>query len=249
MAEDASAKPPSNVKLTVVAVCGLAILCALGSWQVYRLNWKNEFIRLIDQSIAADPVSLADVEAGIEHGFDVDWLRARASGTFRHDLERHVYALRDGRIGWNIVTPFETAGGLTVWVDRGFVPDNLKDAAQRPNPAPKSQITVTGLIRISKPGKTLFGPDNEPDRNRWYWWDLMAMTNSTGQALTSRVLPAFLEAQSEEPPAADPKPQPAERSGASLTNRHLQYALTWYGLALVLLVVYVAFVRSRRSGA
>lgn len=211
---------------------GMTILVALGVWQLQRLVWKRDLIARIETGLNANPVTLGDVEAGIEYGYDVDWLRVRAKGHFRHDLERHLYMTRDGGVGWQVATPLETAEGLSIWVDRGFVADAVKDAARRPQGQVEGEVEVVGLIRVRDATPDLFTPDNERDRNIWYWWDLQAMTASASPPVAGAVMPVMLETSGEAPPGG--WPQPWNRRSVTLPNNHLQYALTWFALALCL---------------
>lgn len=229
--------------LTLFAALCLAVLTGLGLWQLDRLEWKTRLIKTIETGLSANPVALTDVEAGIEHGLDVDWLRARATGRFRHDQERHIYSLRGGKAGYQVATPLETAEGLTVWVDRGFVPEALKDPATRPQGQVGGVVEVTGLIRVREGERGWFTPPNDAERNVWITWDLAAMSAAAEPPLSGAVLAVALEAQGAAPPGGHPIPW--DRSTIELPNRHLEYAITWFGLALCLAGVYIAVLVSR----
>ncbi|MDH3742111.1 MAG: SURF1 family protein, partial [Hyphomicrobiales bacterium] len=82
-----------NRMLLIFSTLAVLVMLALGTWQVQRLQWKNDLIEKRRLALGSNPVTLFDIEAGIEHGFDVDWLKTTATGKFRHDLERHVYHL------------------------------------------------------------------------------------------------------------------------------------------------------------
>ena len=120
-----------NRLLLVSTVVAFAILVTLGTWQLQRLNWKLDLVEKRQQALTSDPIKLSDIDAGIEHGYDVDWFKVQAVGSYRHDLERHVYHLRNGKIGWRIITPFVVPGQFVMLVDRGFVPDERKHQDQR----------------------------------------------------------------------------------------------------------------------
>ena len=240
---------------TTVAVL---IMLALGTWQVQRLQWKNNLIEQRKDALKSNPVTLADIEAGIEHGFDVDWLKTRATGHFRHDQERHVYHLRKGKIGWRVITPFVIPGSMVVMVDRGFVHDAKKDANTRPGSQTVGAtvddlITITGYARLDTGSAGPFTPDNEPDANRWYSIDLIAMAGTMPDNLGfvepdqyAALIPVFIQLEPDSAPkqGALPIVDPVD---VKLTNNHLQYAITWYALAVVLVVVSFLFHRSRTS--
>jgi Uncharacterized conserved protein len=139
------------------------------------------------------------------------------------------------------VTPLMLEDGKTaVLVDRGWVPiDRQAPDSRRAGQGP-GQVPVAGIARQpAKPGA--FTPDNRPDQNRWYWPDLTAMAAHAGLL---QVAPLLLEAG----PAANPGGLPVGgQNYINLPNNHLQYAITWYSLAAVLVVIYL--VSRRRGGA
>jgi surfeit locus 1 family protein len=127
-------------------------------------------------------------------------------------------------------------------VDRGFVPDELKDPATRASGQIEDVVTVTGIVRGSD-RQTLFTPDNEPKANRWFWRDLPAMTRAMFPHGTIEVAPLFLEAEKSPVPGGWPE---GGQTRLDIPNNHLQYAITWFLLAAALLVIYGLYVRSLR---
>ena len=111
-------------------------LLALGTWQVQRLHWKEELLATIEARTHSAPVPLAEIEARYKSTGDVDYTPVTAAGTFHHGGERHFLATWKGRSGFFVYTPLELAAapGDTrfVFVNRGFVPYDLKDASKRP---------------------------------------------------------------------------------------------------------------------
>jgi surfeit locus 1 family protein len=125
-----------------------------------------------------------------------------------------------------------------VLVDRGFVPDELKDPSARPQGQIENVTSVTGIVRVpDKQG--LFTPDNEPKANRWFWRDWPAMTRALFPAGTIGIAPFFLEADDTPIPGGWPK---GGQTRLDIPNDHLQYAITWFLLAAGLLVIYVFYV-------
>ena len=250
----AQEKPRALWPFMVFAGSALIVLAGLGIWQLYRLQWKLDLIKTMTSSLAAKPVSLADVEAGIEHGYDVRWLRVRATGHFRHDLERYIYTLHKGKTGWRVYTPFIDPGKTVIFVDRGFVPDAKRRRTTRPEPPSASTpVTITGVIRTNPFPQTMFTPDNEPAANRWYWVDLMAMFkglppklgfSAGGAAPLSASVVLQLEPGGEKKAGKWPLITPVN---VNLVNNHLQYALTWFALALIFLVMTVIFLKRHKS--
>jgi len=246
---------------TLLALAGLAVLIGLGTWQLERRRWKEDLLGKIAERAHAEPVSLAalleqakgslprhqSAGKGLVVTFltigDVDYLHVAVTGRFHHDKERYLYAPGPSGLGWHVYTPLEMASGSAVWINRGFVPDERKAPQTRLEGQPAGEVEVRGLIRHPAV-KALFAPGNDPARNLWYWPDLAGLTASAFEGpQAGSVLPFVIEADARpEPPGGLPK---GGVTRLSLPNRHLEYALTWYGLALTLAGVYLAFAVSR----
>ena len=221
----------------------LAILLTLGTWQVERLHWKEGLLADIAERRAAAPVSLAEIEQRAAAGDDIEYRRIALSGTFDHTKERHFFATFEGRTGFYIYTPLMLADDRIIFVNRGFVPYEMKEPATRAEGEVAGEQTITGYARAKLPGKpSMLVPDNDLSKNIFYWKDLDAMAASTG--LTD-VIPFFVDADAS---VANPGGWP--KGGVTqfaLPNNHLQYAATWYGLAAALLaVVFAMWWRSRK---
>jgi surfeit locus 1 family protein len=231
--------------LSACSAAALAVLIGLGLWQLQRLQWKEGLIAQIEARVKAEPVLLKEAVAQARAGEDVSYLRVRVEGRFDNAKERYLFAVSDGTPGWHVVTPLETPEGEVVLVDRGFVPDALKDPAARPQGELSDAVTVTALAR---PPETqgLFVPDNEIEQNRWFWRDLKAMTRSMFGDGAKDVAPFFLEAERSDVPGGWPR---GGETRLDLPNNHLQYAITWFLLALCLVVIYVLYVRTRLRSA
>lgn len=221
----------------------MVILLSLGTWQVQRLYWKEALIAEIETRRTAVPMEIADVEAKVAVGEDVDYWAMRASGRFLHDKERHFLATYDGQAGFYVYTPLQLADGRYLFVNRGFVPYSDKAQQTRTAGLVEGEQQVTGLARArlyAKPGSLV--PDNDPITNIFYWKDLGAMA-ATVDLPSENVLPFFLDADATPVPGGLPKGGVTQ---IDLPNNHLQYAVTWYGLALALAgVAIAAFVRRR----
>jgi surfeit locus 1 family protein len=212
----------------------LAVLIALGTWQVQRLYWKEALLAAIEQRSTAPPVDLQVIEESLAAGKPIDYQAALASGRFLNDKERHFFATFEGQSGYYVYTPLELADGRLLFVNRGFVPYDRKEPSTRPQSLVEGQQTITGLARARLEEKPSFMvPDNDEAANIFYWKDLDRMAASAGLP-ADLVLPFFLDAD------ATPVEGGLPRGGVTvinLPNSHLQYAITWYGLALALLGV------------
>ena len=222
----------------------LAVLVSLGTWQVQRLHWKQDLLASIEQRSQAEPVDLAGIEAALAAGESVDYQAARASGTFLHDKERHFFATFQGQSGFYVYTPLELTDGRILFVNRGFVPYDRKEASTRPESLVEGQQQITGLARSRLAEKPSFMvPENDEAGNVFYWKDLDRMTASVDLS-QDQVLPLFLDAD------ATPVSGGLPRGGVTvinLPNSHLQYAITWYGLALALVGVSLFAWMKRKS--
>ena len=229
------------IGFTALALAALAVLMGLGVWQLERLQWKEGLIAEIEARSTGAPITIAEALAIARQGRDPDYYRVRVEGRFHHDKERYLFAqsLADGTPGWHVITPLETTGGDMVLVDRGFVPDVLKEASSRASGQVEGVVTVTGIVR-SPEIQGSFVPDNEPEANRWFWRDLGAMARSMFPEGTVEMAPFFLDAEKSDVPGGWPE---GGQTRLELPNNHLQYAITWFLLALCLLVIYAVYVR------
>ncbi len=218
---------------TLITVPMLAVLIALGTWQLDRLAWKTAVIEQMSARTTAAPTALpaqiVDPEAWA-------YRRVVATGTFRHD--RALFVLRpsrDGQAGYHVITPLLRPGGApALLINRGFVPFDRREAASRP----AGPVTVEGIARVPLP-PGWFAPANVPADGLWYRVDLGAMAAAAG---LDRVAPVYVDAVRGPDPAVLPV---GGQTRLALRNDHFGYALTWYGLALGLVVVYLLYHRRR----
>ena len=213
----------------VMTAIMLAVLLGLGTWQVQRLHWKLGILAQIARAEAAPPVSLS--------GEPSPFTKVEVTGRLRDDLSATYGAdVRDTPagpvLGTQLIEPLERDSGDPLLVDRGWVPDKL------PHPVPPSedQVTLQGYVHPGdKPG--LFSATDSPATLQFYTLDPSAI----GDALRlTRVAPFVLIAMGTAPPAVYPipaqhLPQPP--------NNHLSYAITWYGLAVALVVIFGVWAR------
>jgi surfeit locus 1 family protein len=224
---------------TALMLAALAVLIGLGVWQLQRLEWKERLLARIETRTKSDPITLDQAIDMARSGRDPSYYRVRVEGRFHHAKERYYYTVSDGTVGWDIITPLETAAGDMVMIDRGFVPDELKDPASRPLGQMENVVAVTGIVRAPEK-RSLFTPDNQPAANRWFWRDLQAMARSAFPAGIIQVAPFFVEAEKTSVPGGWPE---GGQTRLEIPNNHLQYAITWFLLAACLVVIYGVYVR------
>ncbi|MCB1489153.1 MAG: SURF1 family protein [Bauldia sp.] len=240
------------VLLTVLAAAAFAVLVSLGIWQLARLQWKEALIARVEARVDDEAVAAPGRDAWPTLDLsEEEYLPVALSGHFLNDREIHVvYTLTEpkgrlGGLGYMVMTPFETDDGWIAYVNRGFVPREKKDAATRAEGQIEGETVVTGLLRA--PSRSAwFAPGDDPRGNEWFSRDPQAFAAASGLPAAD-VAPYIVDAR------ADPDlPGGIPQGGETLIafpNNHLQYVLTWFGLALALAAVFVAYVvRLRRGG-
>jgi len=217
---------------TLFSVPALIVLIGLCLWQVQRMHWKAELIADREARVAAAPIALP--AEGTDPA-NLDYRRVRLEGAFRHDKELFLGARSmNGNVGYQVLTPFELAGGGAVLVDRGWVPVERKAPESRAEGQLAGPQTVDGIVRLA-PGKAWMQPDNEPAHNMWFFVDLPAMKAASGVDLRTDL---YIDAG----PAQNPGKYPVGgQTRIELPNDHLQYAITWGLLAVALAVIYVLY--------
>ncbi len=227
---------------TLAAVPALVVLVGFGNWQMDRLYWKQGLVELVAARTAREPVEIParDTWPGLDPR-PLEYTPVKVTGRFDHSREFHLFTSLSrpvaGRYkgpGYLVYTRFELDGGGSVLVNRGFVPDRLKDPATRPSGQVTGMREITGLIRSSET-QALFVPDNDVAGNVWYYRDLGAMAALLGR---NDVAPFILDQRARAIPGGLPQ---SGETRLVFKNTHLQYAVTWYGLALCLIGVYVAY--------
>ncbi|WP_430304835.1 SURF1 family protein [Rhizobium sp. 0TCS1.26] len=209
-----------------VAMAGFfLVFVGLGSWQVQRLFWKLDLIERVDARVHAEAVPAPGPSTwpGIDAAND-EYRRVSVTGRLLNDKETLVQAVTERGAGFWVLTPLLTADGTTILINRGFIPPDRRDPSSRSHGLAESEVTISGLLRISEPGGA-FLRLNDPEGDRWYSRDVTAIAQSRG---LTNVAPYFID--------ADATPNPGSYPVGGLTviafrNSHLVYALTWYALA------------------
>ena len=213
----------------VMAMVMLAVLLGLGTWQVMRLHWKLGLLAQIARAEAAPAVPLPAAPD--------PFTKVQATGHLRDDLSASYGAeVRDTpvgtELGTQLITPLEVPDGDVILVDRGWVPD------KRPHPIARAEgdVTVEGYVRPSDKQSMFSATDNLAARE-FYTLDASAIGSALG---LHRVAPFILVAMGPSPP--EHYPDPAHHLPRP-PNNHLSYAITWYGLAVALVVIFVLWAR------
>jgi len=231
----------------VAALCALAVLLGLGTWQVQRKAWKEALIATVTERFAAPPVRLPPPAEWprLDPSSD-EFRRVAFAAEWLNDKEALVYttgsSLRADAAGpgyW-VFTPARVPGGI-VMVNRGFVPEGRRDPATRLAGQMSGPVDIVGVMRWPEtPG--LFTPAGDPGKNLWFARVPAAMAAAKG---LGAVAPFYVEQESPAAPGGLPQ---VGKLQPSLPNNHLGYAFTWYGLALVLVVAFGIWAAGRRRG-
>ena len=223
-----------DLRMTACALPVLAILAGLGFWQLERLAWKEELIASRQAGFTLDPVPVHRLP--IEGWRRFEYRLVSFRGRYLHDREIRVINRRhDGKTGIGLLTPMALEGGGELLVDRGWIP-NREQAIDRPD----GVISLTGILRAGgRPNRWV--PDNDPVTGDWFFIDVDGMAAAKGlqspYPFIARIA-AELSPERGYPQALPGLP--------ALPNRHLGYALTWFGLAAVLVVIFVIYHVGRR---
>jgi surfeit locus 1 family protein len=244
--ENAPGRRRGLVVPAIFTLIGLALLIGLGVWQLERKAWKEALIDALARRMSAAPAPLPPPErwASLDAAHD-EFTRVAFRAAFENDQEALVFAGASAfrpdvtGTGYWAFTPARLAGGVRVVVNRGFVPEANKDPATRAAGHLAGPVDIVGVLRWPEHGGW-FTPAGEPARNLWFARDHLAIAAAKGWG---NVAPFYVEQEAPVPPGGDPLPG---KLVVNLPNNHLQYALTWFGLAAVLAAVFAAFVRARR---
>ena len=223
----------------------LIILAALGAWQWRRRGEKLDLIATVQDRIGRAPVPFPAVAEWPKLDLaPLSYLPVSLTGTFDHGREAHVFFSLSPKIngiggpGYLIFTPFHLNAGGTVLINRGFVPMENKAAASRAAGQSAGEQTITGLVRLPEPRGSFSGAD-DPVKNVYYVRDPMALAAALQ---LGPVAPVMVDLKTPAPPGGLPLPGVTQ---INIPNNHWQYAMTWWGLGLVLLVIFVIYARGK----
>ena len=195
-------------------------LLSLGFWQIYRLNWKLELIEQIENSLKNNPVELSNITKK-------NYLRIKTSGEIDFDKQMYLYNLNDaGKPGFEVINPIKI-GDENYLVNRGWIPFEKKDLPEI-NLIDQNQIFGTLMLQ-TKP--STFKPENDIEKNYWFTLDREDILKFTGRNFSEYVI--YLNGDYK-----IPKPRVIT---AKISNNHKKYAITWFSMAISILLIYLYF--------
>jgi len=200
----------------------ITLFCALGTWQLIRLQWKNTLIDQISEGLKSSPINYSDK-------VKVNYQRVKIEGRYNFGKQIYLYSLNEkGQPGYDVITPFESLNSENVLVNRGWIQSNLKN-----NNIINKTIgsKIQGLIlRNIKPN--IFKPENDIETNIWFSINLEQAKEVTGKNFSNYIL--YLEDKKTNIP--NPK-----KITINLPNNHLKYAITWYSISISIFGYFLYF--------
>ena len=198
----------------------ILILLSLGFWQIYRLNWKLELIEQIENSLKNDPVELSNIEKK-------NYLRIITGGDIDFDKQIYLYNLNDaGKPGFEVINPIKI-GDENYLINRGWIPFEKKDLPEI-NLVDQNKIVGTLMLQ-TKP--STFKPENDIEKNYWFTLNREDISKFTGRNFSEYVI--YLNGDYK-----IPKPRVIT---AKISNNHKKYAITWFSMAISILLIYLYF--------
>ena len=221
---------------TLISLPILVLSLTLGTWQLERREWKRDILDRMAMNQAAAPISLEELLKGdpLRHEYG----RVKVAGTFEHDKEFHLAARSlKNKVGLQVVTPLKTDDGRVVLFDRGWIPSEKKDPPKRAEGQIAGRVELTGVVRRSQVRRQ-YAPENVPDKNVWFHVDVPLMRQLAGAPRDPKLDTFFFDADAAPNPGGVPV---GGQTRLDIPNDHMQYAITWFLIALAMIGVYLAY--------
>ena len=205
---------------SVFIIFFILVFVALGSWQIVRLNWKNNLILEIENSLKNPPVELTN--SNVEN-----YLKIKTSGSIDLEKQIYLYNLNDtGTPGFEVINPI-LINDTNYLINRGWIPFEKKNS-QEINVFDENDII--GTLKLQG-RKNIFKPDNDLEENYWFSLNREDILKFTGKEFSKYII--YLNGN-----YLVPKPK---KITANISNNHQKYALTWFSLAISILLLYLYF--------
>ena len=193
---------------------------SLGFWQLYRLGWKLDLINQIENSLKIDPVELQNVEKK-------NYLRIKTSGQIDFEKQIYLYNLNEtGKPGFEVINPIKI-GNEDYLINRGWISFDQKN---KPEINVVDQKNIIGTLMLQSKSSS-FKPKNEVDKNYWFTLDREDILKFTGKNFSKYII--YLNGNYE-----NPRPRVIT---AKISNNHKKYAITWFSMAISILLIYLYF--------
>jgi len=198
----------------------ILVLLSLGFWQLYRLSWKLDLINQIENSLKVEPIELQNVEKK-------NYLRIKTSGQIDFEKQIYLYNLNEtGKPGFEVINPIKI-GNEDYLINRGWIPFDKKN---KPEINIIDQKNIIGTLMLQSKSSS-FKPKNEIDKNYWFTLDREDILKFTGRNFSKYII--YLNGSYE-----NPRPKLIT---AKISNNHKKYAITWFSMAISILLIYLYF--------
>jgi surfeit locus 1 family protein len=196
------------------------VLLSLGSWQLYRLNWKLNLLSEIENSLKNDPVEFSKVDKK-------NYLRIKTSGIIDFNKQIYLYNLNEsGKPGFEVINPI-IINNENYLINRGWIPFDKKD---KPEVNLINEGNIIGTLKLQHKAST-FKPDNDINKNYWFTLNREDIFKYTGKKFSDYII--YLNGDYKLP-----KPKVIT---ANISNNHKKYAITWFSMAISILLIYLYF--------
>ena len=200
----------------------ITLFCALGTWQLVRLQWKNNLINQISEGLKSSAISYSNE-------IQIYYQRVSVDGEYNFEKQIYLYSLNEkGEPGYDVITPFKTVDAKNILINRGWI----KTTQKNENEINKVMSQKIQGLLLKNPKKNIFKPDNEIDKNIWFSINLEDVKKFTGKTFNEYIL--YLEDKN----IKTPKPK---KITVDLPNNHLKYALTWYSISISIFGYFLYF--------
>ena len=198
----------------------ILVLLSLGFWQLYRLSWKLDLINQIENSLKVEPIELQNVEKK-------NYLRIKTSGQIDFEKQIYLYNLNEtGKPGFEVINPIKI-GDEDYLINRGWISFDKKN---KPEINIIDQKNIIGTLMLQSKSSS-FKPKNEIDKNYWFTLDREDILKFTGRNFSKYII--YLNGNYE-----NPRPKVIT---AKISNNHKKYAITWFSMAISILLIYLYF--------
>ncbi len=248
-----------NFWFTVFCAATFVLLVTLGTWQVKRLQWKAALIEKVETNMAMEPIVMIgkdewdiSVVGGKIHreieefgtkppqlSSEFEFRKVKLSGLLLHKQQIELIGKYHGKkVGTHIITPLQLETGQIVLVNRGWLPEDSELKTQ----SDSEPTMVEGLIMPPHRKPWRFLPQNQPEKNIWLWEDAEQMAGYIKNTGSLEVSPVLIRQTGPED-SSDAFPTILLSDKINIRNDHLEYAITWYSLALIIVVMYFIYIR------
>lgn len=200
----------------ILVILGASILFGLGTWQIYRLEWKTKLL----VSLKSNVLSKGPLYEGLSLEEQPEFSSFKVKGVWEKPVFFLVGKLHEGKLGFHSIQPFTTSSHGTILINTGWVPGKAQCFLK------EGRTTITGSLRFEEPSWRT--PPHVTHANEWGRVDPVGM----GEAIRKNYAKDFYF-ELQESGINQPFPAPIRRSFQSIPNNHLGYALTWFFLCLL----------------